>query len=66
MYDTITQDGFCSKLECSGIGLLEPKEADLAVETTAFASASVLQQAGIAVLAQANQQPNELLVLLPR
>lgn len=42
------------------------KDADYAVETTAFASASVLQQAGVAVLAQANQQPQQLLQLLPR
>ncbi|MEN9373303.1 MAG: hypothetical protein RIR79_855 [Pseudomonadota bacterium] len=42
------------------------KDADYATETTAFASASVLQQAGVAVLAQANQQPRQLLDLLPR
>jgi flagellin len=42
------------------------KDADYAAETTAFASASVLQQAGVAVLAQANQQPEHLLLLLPR
>ncbi len=42
------------------------RDTDYAAETTAFASASVIQQAGIAVLAQANQQPQLLLSLLPR
>jgi flagellin len=42
------------------------KDADYAAETTAFAAASVLQKAGLSVLAQANQQPQDLLVLLPR
>jgi flagellin len=42
------------------------QDADYAAETAAFASASVLQQAGVAVLAEANQQPQQLLNLLPK
>lgn len=41
------------------------KDSDYAVETNAFASANVLQQAGIAALAQANQRPEKILKLLP-
>lgn len=39
-------------------------DADIATESTAFASNQVLVQAGIAVLAQANQLPQNLLKLL--
>lgn len=40
------------------------RDADLAAESAAFASAMVLQQAGVAMLAQANQAPNLALRLL--
>ena len=60
---TASQD---SAINNTAAALSHIKDADYAAETTAFASASVLQQAGIAVLAQANQQPDELLTLLPR
>ena len=40
------------------------RDADLATESAAFASAMVLQQAGVAMLAQANQAPNLALRLL--
>jgi len=42
------------------------RDTDYAAETTAFASASVIQKAGVSVLSQANQQPELLLSLLPR
>lgn len=60
---TASQD---SAINNTAAALSHIKDADYAAETTAFASASVLQQAGVAVLAQANQQPDELLALLPR
>lgn len=60
---TASQD---SAINNTAAALSLVKDADYAVETTAFASASVLQQAGVAVLAQANQQPQQLLNLLPR
>lgn len=60
---TASQD---AAINNTAAALSQIKDADYAVETTAFASASVLQQAGVAVLAQANQQPQELLKLLPK
>ena len=39
-------------------------DADIAQETAAMTQANVMQQAGIAVLAQANQAPNMVLALL--
>ena len=39
-------------------------DADFAAETAALTRAQVLQQAGTAMLAQANQQPNNVLQLL--
>ena len=39
-------------------------DADYAVETAALSRAQVLQQAGTAMLAQANQMPNQVLTLL--
>ena len=41
-------------------------DADFAVETANLTRASILQQAGISVLAQANQQPQNVLALLQR
>ena len=40
------------------------RDADIAVEAAALARASILQQAGIAILAQANAQPQLALALL--
>jgi len=40
------------------------QDADFAAETAALARAQILQQAGIAVLAQANAQPQNVLALL--
>lgn len=40
------------------------QDTDMAKETTLFTQRSVMEQAGIAVLAQANQRPQELLALL--
>jgi flagellin len=40
------------------------RDADVAAETAALTRASILQQAGVAVLAQANQQPSVALSLL--
>ncbi|MDP2110035.1 MAG: flagellin, partial [Thiobacillus sp.] len=39
-------------------------DTDYAAESTAQARANILQQAGTAVLAQANQTPNTVLTLL--
>ena len=39
-------------------------DADYATETAALSRAQVLQQAGTAMLAQANQVPNQMLTLL--
>jgi len=41
-------------------------DADFAVETANLTRATILQQAGISVLAQANQQPQAVLALLQR
>lgn len=41
------------------------KDADYAIESSNFVEASVLQQAGLAVLARANLQPAQILALLP-
>lgn len=41
-------------------------DADFAVETANLTKASILQQAGVSVLAQANQQPQTVLALLQR
>ncbi|HET6410653.1 MAG TPA: flagellin, partial [Anaeromyxobacter sp.] len=40
------------------------KDVDVAEETSALARANILQQAGVSVLAQANQQPQLALKLL--
>ncbi|HVO18374.1 MAG TPA: flagellin, partial [Anaeromyxobacter sp.] len=40
------------------------KDVDVASETSALARTEVLQQAGVSVLAQANQQPQLALKLL--
>ena len=40
-------------------------DADIAEETAALTRNVILQQAGVAVLAQANLQPSVLLQLLP-
>lgn len=40
------------------------QDADFAVETASMSRAQILQQAGTAMLAQANQQPNNVLSLL--
>lgn len=60
---TASQD---SAINNTAAALSLVQDADYAAETTAFASASVLQQAGVAVLEQANQMPDQLLHLLPR
>jgi flagellin len=39
-------------------------DADYAAETAALTRAQILQQAGTAMLAQANQSPNTVLTLL--
>jgi flagellin len=39
-------------------------DADIAMETSAMTKSNILQQAGISVLAQANQQPQLALSLL--
>ena len=40
------------------------RDADIAAETVDFVKAQILQQAGIAVLAQANSSPQSVLALL--
>jgi flagellin len=40
------------------------RDADFAVETADFSRNQIIQQAGISVLAQANQQPQIALALL--
>ncbi len=40
------------------------RDADMAAETVAFTKAQILQQAGTAILAQANQAPQSVLGLL--
>lgn len=41
-------------------------DADFAAETAALTRSQILQQAGTAMLAQANQVPQQVLALLPR
>jgi flagellin len=60
---TASQD---SAINNTAAALSLVQDADYAVESSAFSSASILQQAGVAVLAEANQQPQQLLNLLPR
>ena len=42
------------------------RDVDVAAEMSALTSAQILQQAAVAVLAQANSQPNLILTLLQR
>jgi flagellin len=51
-------------IENVSAGLSSIRDADMAQESAAFSSALVLQQAGVAMLAQANQAPNLALRLL--
>jgi flagellin len=41
-------------------------DADFAAETASLTRAQILQQAGTAMLSQANQIPQQVLSLLPR
>ena len=40
-------------------------DADLATETATLVRGQILQQAGVAILSQANQSPNSVLMLFP-
>jgi len=51
-------------IENVSAGLSSIRDADVAQESAAFSSSLVLQQAGVAMLAQANQAPNLALRLL--
>ena len=51
-------------LESYGAALSQIRDADLAAESAALARTQVLQQAAVAMLAQANAQPNLILRLL--
>lgn len=55
---TASQD---SAINNTAAALSHVKDTEYAVETTAFADALVLQQAGVAVLAEANHHPAEII-----
>jgi len=57
-------DNLASTIENYGNALSQIRDTDMAEESSAFSKANVLQQAGVSMLSQANQQPNLVLRLL--
>jgi flagellin len=53
-----------SSIENYGNAMSQIKDTDMAEESSAFAKNNVLQQAGVAMLSQANQTPNLVMRLL--
>jgi flagellin len=57
-------DGLAATIENYGNSISQIRDTDMAEESSAFSKANVLQQAGVSMLSQANQQPNLVLRLL--
>lgn len=60
----VAVDHLTSTVESTTGALSSVRDADIAAESTNFASLQVIQQAAVSVLAQANQQPSLVLRLL--
>ena len=60
----VAVDGLASSIENYGTALSQIKDTDMAAESSAFSKSNVLQQAGVAMLSQANQTPNLVMRLL--
>jgi flagellin len=60
----VAVDGLGSSIENYGNALSQIKDTDMAEESSAFSKNNVLQQAGVAMLSQANQTPNLVMRLL--
>ena len=57
-------DNLSSTIENYGNAMSQIKDTDMAEESSAFSKNNVLQQAGVAMLSQANQTPNLVMRLL--
>ena len=57
-------DGLATSIENYGNAMSQIKDTDMAEESSNFSKSNVLQQAGVAMLTQANQTPNLVLRLL--
>ena len=57
-------DNLASTIENYGNSLSQIRDTDMAEESSNFSKTNVLQQAGVSMLSQANQQPNLVLRLL--
>ena len=60
----VAVDGLGSSIENYGTAMSQIKDTDMADESSAFSKSNVLQQAGVAMLSQANQTPNLVMRLL--
>jgi len=60
----VAVDGLGSSIENYGNAMSQIKDTDMAEESSAFSKNNVLQQAGVAMLSQANQTPNLVMRLL--
>ena len=60
----VAVDGLSSSIENYGTAMSQIKDTDMAEESSAFSKNNVLQQAGVAMLSQANQTPNLVMRLL--
>jgi flagellin len=60
----VAVDGLASSIENYGTAMSQIKDTDMADESSAFSKSNVLQQAGVAMLSQANQTPNLVMRLL--
>ena len=60
----VAVDGLASSIENYGTAMSQIKDTDMADESAAFSKSNVLQQAGVAMLSQANQTPNLVMRLL--
>ena len=60
----VAVDGLASSIENYGTAMSQIKDTDMADESSSFSKSNVLQQAGVAMLSQANQTPNLVMRLL--
>ena len=60
----VAVDGLGASIENYGNAMSQIKDTDMAEESSAFSKNNVLQQAGVAMLSQANQTPNLVMRLL--
>lgn len=60
----VAVDGLGSSIENYGTAISQIKDTDMAAESSSFSKSNVLQQAGVAMLSQANQSPNLVMRLL--